>query len=203
VLHQLRRTTAERDSVREENARLAAEIALVRSHERLQRAIREQTGGELAVLQGHLAREREARDAAVAEVARSAQELKALHADVEQQKQQRAVLQEQLQTTMAALVDARREAIPAAAQTSSVRTDTVAPPRAQRAIRARPAEAIACYRRVMRGGISWGGGTAWLPENAQALCSGTHNARRTIGCFEAGVRAGRPWRDVLAACRTT
>ncbi|NJO22021.1 MAG: hypothetical protein HC868_02560 [Sphingomonadales bacterium] len=203
VLHQLRRTTAERDSVREENARLAAEIALVRSHERLQRAIREQTGGEMAVLQEHLAREREARDAAVAEATRSAQELKALRADVEQQKQQRAVLQEQLQTTMAALVDARREAVPAAAQTSSVRTDTVAPPRAQRAIRARPAEAIACYRRVMRGDINWGGGTAWLPENAQALCSGTHNARRTIGCFEAGVRAGRPWRDVLAACRTT
>ncbi len=203
VLHLLRRTTAELDRVREENARLAAEIASVRSHEGRQRAVWERTGAELALLQEHLASARKARDAAVTEVARSAQELKALRADVEQQKQDRAAFQEQLQATTAALVDARREAAPAAAQTSSIRTDTVVRPRAQRAIPARPGEAVACYRQVMRGEVSWGGGTVWLPENAHALCSGTQNARRTIGCFQAGIRAGWPWRDALGTCRAT
>ena len=99
---------------------------------------------------------------------------------------------------MAALVDARREAEPARGQPPSMRADAVA---SQRPSRARPAEAIACYRQVMRGSVSWGGGTAWLSHNAHVLCAGTRDARRTIGCFEAGIRGGRPWREALNACR--
>lgn len=199
----LQRTTAALDRAREENSRLAAEIASVRSHERRQRAIWDQTGAELVLLQENLASERKARDAAVAEVAEAARELKAVRADLEQQKQQRAAFQEQLQTTMAALVDAQREAMSAVSQPPRIRTETASPPRPQRAVPARPAEAIACYRQLMRGGVNWGGGTEWLPENAQALCSGTGNARRTIGCFEEGVRAGRPWRQAITMCRAT
>ena len=197
----LRRTTAALDRAREDNSRLAAELAAAKSHERRQSAIWEQTSAELALLHEQLIGERKARDLAVADIAKSAQELKAVRADLEQQRQQRAGLQEQLQTTMAALVDARREAMSAATQPSRSRTETATPP--QRTTPARPAEAIACYRQVMGGGVSWGGGTEWLPHNAHALCSGTGNARRTIGCFEAGVRAGQSWRDAINTCRAT
>ena len=197
----LRRTTAALDRAREDNSRLAAELAAAKSHERRQSAIWEQTSAELALLHEQLIGERKARDLAVADIAKSAQELKAVRADLEQQRQQRAGLQEQLQTTMAALVDARREAMSAATQPSRTRTETATPP--QRTTPARPAEAIACYRQVMGGGVSWGGGTEWLPHNAHALCSGTGNARRTIGCFEAGVRAGQSWREAINACRAT
>jgi uncharacterized glyoxalase superfamily protein PhnB len=203
VSYLLQRSTAALDRVREENSRLAAEVASVRSHERRQRAIWEQTGAELALVQEHLTKERKARDAAAAEAARSAQEVKALRADMEQQKQHRVALQEQLQTTVAALVDARREAESARVQLSSLRTEAIAPSRPRRALRDRPADAIACYRQLMRGSVSWGGGTSWLPHHAHALCAGARNARRTIGCFEAGVRAGRPWREAVSACRAT
>jgi uncharacterized glyoxalase superfamily protein PhnB len=199
----LQRTAAALDRAREENSRLAAELASARSHERRQSTIREQIGTELALLQEQLANERKARESAVAELGKSAQELKALRAGAAQQDQQRAALQEQLQTTMAALVDARREAMSADARPLSVRPETAAPPRAQRSVPARPAEAIACYRQVMGGSVSWGGGTEWLPHNAYALCSGTGNARRTIGCFEAGVRAGQSWREAINACRAS
>jgi uncharacterized glyoxalase superfamily protein PhnB len=199
----LQRTTAALERAREENSRLAAEMAAVRAHERRQRMIWEQTGAELSLIQEQLTNERKARDAAVADVSESGRELKAVRADLEQQKQQRAAFQEQLQTTMAALVDARREAISAATQPSRIRTETAPPPLPQRAVPARPAEAIACYRQLMRGGVNWGGGTEWLPYNAHALCSGTGNARRTIGCFEAGVRAGQSWRDAINTCRAT
>jgi uncharacterized glyoxalase superfamily protein PhnB len=199
----VRRTTAALDRAREENARLAAELAAAKSHERRQSAIWEQTSAEVALVHEQLIGERKARDLAVADVTKSAQELKALRVDLEQQKQQRAGLQEQLQRTMAALVDARREAISAATQPSRVRTETATPPPPQRAVPARPAEAIACYRQVMGGRVSWGDGTAWLPHNAHALCSGTGNARRTISCFEAGVRAGQSWREAINACRAT
>jgi uncharacterized glyoxalase superfamily protein PhnB len=203
VSHLLERTTAALDRVREENARLAAEIASIRLHERRQRAIWEQTGAELALIQEQLTVERKARAAAVADGAKSAQELKALRADAERQEQQRTALQEQLQTTMAALVDARREPMSTGERPPGIRTETVASPRPERATRTRPAEAIECYRQLMRGSVNWGGGTEWLPHNAQALCSGTGNARRTIGCFEAGVRAGRPWRETITMCRQT
>lgn len=203
VSYLLQRSSVALDRAREENSRLAAEMASVKSQERRQRAIQQQASAEITLLQEHLTNERKARDAAVADVARSAQELKVLRVDVEQQRQQRAVLQEQLQTTMAALVDARREAMSAGVRPTSTRAEAAGAARSLPAIRARPAEAIACYRRVMRGSVNWGGGTEWLPHNAHALCSGTHNARQTIDCFEAGIRAGRPWRDAVNSCRAT
>lgn len=203
VPYLLQRSAAALDRVREENSRLAAEVASVRSHERGQRVIWEQAGAELALLRERLTKERKARDAATAEAAGYAQDVKALRTDLEQQKQHRAALQEQLQTTMAALVDAQREAESARVQPLSLHTEAVAPSRPPRPVRDRPAEAIACYRQLMQGSVSWGGGNAWLPHNAYALCARTRNARRTIGCFQAGVRAGRPWREALNMCRAT
>ncbi|MFM9848641.1 MAG: VOC family protein [Hyphomicrobiaceae bacterium] len=199
----LKSTAAELDRAREENARLTVEVASVRSHERQQRTLWQHTGAELAVLQARLTSERKARDAAVAEAVRSEQAVKTLRADVEQQMQQRAALQEQLQAAMAALLDAGQEAAPVHMRPSSIQMRAIAAPRAARPVRARPAEAIACYRQLMRGRVSWGGGAGWLPPNAYALCSGTRNARRTISCFEAGIRAGQPWREAVNACRAT
>lgn len=203
MLRSLRRTAAELDRVREQNARLTDEVASATSRERQQRTAWERTSAELAGLQADLTGERKARDAAVAETVRSERDVKALRADLEQQKQQRAALEEQLQTALAAVQDARHEATSPRAQPASVQMETMAAPRAPRATRTHPAEAIACYRQLMLGRVGWGGGAAWLPTNAHALCAGTRNARRTIGCFEAGIRAGRPWREAVNACRAT
>lgn len=196
----LQRAVAALDRAREDTARLKAEVASVRSHERQERTAWERTGSELAVVQAHLASERQARDAAVAGLAGTAQELKALRTDLEQQKQHRAALQEQLQTAMAALLDTQPDTVSPGVRSADIQTGAIAAPRPSRAA---PAEAIACYRQLMQGRVDWGGGTAWLPANAHALCTGARNARRTIGCFEAGIRAGRPWREAVNACRAT
>jgi uncharacterized glyoxalase superfamily protein PhnB len=203
MLHSLRRTAAELDRVREDNVQLTAEVASVTSRLRQQRTVWERAGAQLAVLQADLAGERKARDAAVADAVRSEHDMKALRADLDQQKQHQAVLQQQLQVTTAALLEAQREAASPRVQPSSIQTETKATPRAPRAIPVRPAEAIACYRQLMRGRVGWGGGAEWLPVNAHALCKGTRNARQTIGCFEAGIRAGRQWREAVDACRAT
>lgn len=199
----LQRTVAALDGVREDNVRLMAEVASVTSRERQQYTVSERTGAEIKILQAQLAVERKGRDAAVAEVARSEQAVKALRTDLEQQTQHRTVLQEQLQVAMAALLDARQEAPSARVEPFSIRTETLVAPRSPRAVRARPAEALVCYRQVMRGRVGWGWGAEWLPANAHALCAGTRNARQTIGCFEAGIRAKRSWREAVNACRAT
>ena len=63
-----------------------------------------------------------------------------------------------------------------------------------------PLEPGRCFRRVMHGGISWGGSTRWQWENALDLCAGTANANRTIRCFQTRIREGEPWRDAIRAC---
>lgn len=216
VLASLQRTAAELDRARHENARLVASVASARSQEQQQRAAWERTSAEIASLQAGLTLERKARDAALGEAAKAAQDVKALRGELELQKQQRVATQEQLQVMMAALVDARQDAEPPRVQHSSVQTGAISSsptPRADPDPRitptprtgqpAPPAETAACYRQLMGGRINWGGGTEWLPSNAQALCSGTRNARQTIDCFQAQVRAKRPWREAVNACRTT
>ncbi len=65
----------------------------------------------------------------------------------------------------------------------------------------KPLEPGRCFRRVMHGGISWGGSTRWQWENALDLCQGTANAERTISCFQTKIREGEPWRDAIRACK--
>lgn len=215
VLASLQRTAAELDRARHENARLAASVASARSQEQQQRAVSDRTNAEIASLQAGLTLERKARDVALGEAAKAAQDVKALRGELEQQKQQRTAAQEQLQVMMAALVDARQDAEPPRVQHSSLQTGAISSsptprpnsdPRitpTSRTVPPPPAEAAACYRQLMGGKINWGGGTGWLPSNAQALCSGTRSARQTIDCFQAQVRAKRPWREAVNACRAT
>jgi uncharacterized glyoxalase superfamily protein PhnB len=214
VLASLERTTAELDRVRRENARLVASAVSATSQDQQQRAALERAGVEIASLQAGLALERKARDVAVEDAAKAVQQVKALRGQFDQQEQQRRTAQEQLQIMMAALVDVQREAEPGEEQ-SSIQTGAIsvaAPPRDDakrhgtappRAIKAPPGEAAACYRQLMGGNINWGGGTEWLPSNAEALCSGSRNARQTIDCFEARIRAKRPWREAVNACRAS
>ena len=215
VLASLQRTAAELDRARHENARLMASAASARSQEQQQHAVLKRTSAEIASLQAGLTFERKARDVALGEAAKAAQNVKALQDELEQQKQQRMAAQEQLQVMMAALVDARQDAEPPRVQHSSIQTGAIPSsptPRADPDLRITPtpragpvpsAEAAACYRQLMGGKINWGGGTEWLPSNAQALCSGARNARQTIDCFQAQVRAKRPWREAVNACRAT
>ena len=46
------------------------------------------------------------------------------------------------------------------------------------------AEPAACYARLMRGEVNWGGGTHWEWDNAANLCHGSQDGRATIACFE-------------------
>ena len=214
VLTSLERTTAELDRVGRENARLVAGAVSARSQNQQQRDALEQAGAEIASLQAGLALERKARAVALEEAAKAVQQVRVLRGEFDQQKQQRMAAQDQLQIMMAALVDVQREAEPGAEQ-SSIQTGAIsasAPPRDEakrrgtaepRALTAPPGEAAACYRQLMGGKINWGGGFEWLPSNAQALCSGSRNARQTIDCFEAKIRAGRPWREAVTACRAS
>jgi hypothetical protein len=58
-----------------------------------------------------------------------------------------------------------------------------------------------CFQRVMHGGISWGGGTQWLWQNARDLCMGTADADRTISCFQRNLRDSM-WAEAIRACKS-
>ena len=62
------------------------------------------------------------------------------------------------------------------------------------------AEPAKCFKRVMHGGINWGGGTQWAWKNALDLCEGTLNANATIGCFQAKIQAGIKWPQAIKDC---
>lgn len=61
-----------------------------------------------------------------------------------------------------------------------------------------PAE---CFETVMRGGVSWGGGTRWEWQNVVDLCRGAVNPKQRVSCFSGEIAANRPWRDAIARCR--
>ncbi len=67
-------------------------------------------------------------------------------------------------------------------------------------LRARSAEPARCFRRVMHGGINWGGGAQWDWRNAIDLCERTDNARRTVRCFQRRVARGLHWRVAIRRC---
>lgn len=62
-------------------------------------------------------------------------------------------------------------------------------------------EPARCFEELMRGKVSWGGGTVWMTQNALALCGGARNARRTLDCFAAQVAAEEPWPAAIRRCR--
>jgi hypothetical protein len=61
-------------------------------------------------------------------------------------------------------------------------------------------EPARCFERLMRGRVSWGGGTNWEWENAVGLCHGSQDANATIGCFEGQVRARIAWQTAIGNC---
>ena len=61
-----------------------------------------------------------------------------------------------------------------------------------------PAE---CFRTLMSGKVSWGGGTVWQWSNAIGLCQGSRNASATISCFESSLASGGTWQTASAACQ--
>jgi uncharacterized glyoxalase superfamily protein PhnB len=62
-------------------------------------------------------------------------------------------------------------------------------------------EPVRCYEELMRGKVSWGGGTAWTAPHALNLCAGSRNARQTIDCFSGKVAADEPWQAAINDCR--
>jgi uncharacterized glyoxalase superfamily protein PhnB len=62
-------------------------------------------------------------------------------------------------------------------------------------------EPVKCFEELMRGKVSWGGGTVWMTQNALALCGGARNARRTLDCFSAQIAAEEPWPAAIRRCR--
>jgi hypothetical protein len=60
---------------------------------------------------------------------------------------------------------------------------------------------VRCYEELMRGKVSWGGGTAWTAPHALNLCAGSRNARQTIDCFSGKVAADEPWQAAINDCR--
>lgn len=62
-------------------------------------------------------------------------------------------------------------------------------------------EPAKCFERLMRGHVSWGGGTNWEWANAVDLCHGSQDHRRTISCFEDKIRARIQWKPAIQACR--
>jgi hypothetical protein len=61
-------------------------------------------------------------------------------------------------------------------------------------------EPARCFDRLMRGRISWGGGTNWEWENAVNLCHGTQNHHATLACFDGQIRSGVPWQQAIPNC---
>lgn len=57
-----------------------------------------------------------------------------------------------------------------------------------------------CFDRVVGGGVDWGGGTAWNPENAIRLCKATADSETTIDCFEGMIDEGLPWDRAIRLC---
>lgn len=57
-----------------------------------------------------------------------------------------------------------------------------------------------CFKKVMHGGISWGGGTQWNWRNAIDLCEGSSNAESTLSCFTSAVKKGSTWQEAIKAC---
>lgn len=62
-----------------------------------------------------------------------------------------------------------------------------------------PAE---CFDRLMRGQVSWGGGTEWDARNALALCAGARSAGVTLTCFSKTLTVGRSWERAVSKCKT-
>jgi hypothetical protein len=58
-----------------------------------------------------------------------------------------------------------------------------------------------CFERLIRGQVSWGGGTKWEWENAVDLCHGSQDAGSTIACFQQRISSGQPWKAAIGACR--
>ncbi len=58
-----------------------------------------------------------------------------------------------------------------------------------------------CFARVMHGNVSYGSGNRWRWQNAVDLCTGSRNAEKTVGCFEAAIRSKTPWKQAIANCR--
>ena len=63
-------------------------------------------------------------------------------------------------------------------------------------------EPAKCFKRVMHGGIYWGGSTKWQWKNAIDLCEGTNNARKTIRCFQKRTHVANNWKKAIRACET-
>jgi hypothetical protein len=61
-------------------------------------------------------------------------------------------------------------------------------------------EPPACFDLVMRGGINWGGGTAWNPTNAVDLCEGTNDSKSRIICFQDQIKKGSSWQTGIKVC---
>ncbi len=61
-------------------------------------------------------------------------------------------------------------------------------------------EPAKCFRKVMHGGINWGGGTQWKWENAIDLCERSTDAARTVRCFKKRLKRGKQWKKAIAAC---
>jgi hypothetical protein len=61
-------------------------------------------------------------------------------------------------------------------------------------------EPARCFERLIRGQVSWGGGTNWEWENAVGLCHASQDSRATIACFEGQIRAAIPWKTAISNC---
>lgn len=60
-----------------------------------------------------------------------------------------------------------------------------------------------CFKRVMGGTVSYGGGTIWNPTNALRLCAGTLDANARIACFEGKITQGMAWAAAADQCVRT
>lgn len=65
---------------------------------------------------------------------------------------------------------------------------------------AQDAEPAKCFRKIMHGGINWGGGTQWKWENAIDLCEQSKDAARTVRCFKKRLKRGKKWKQAIARC---
>ena len=63
-------------------------------------------------------------------------------------------------------------------------------------------EPAKCFKTIMHGGVSWGGGTRWRWQNALDLCQSSGNANATVQCFKSKMpKVG--WRKAVASCKKT